>query len=169
MNRQGSTKGCAEADGRILHADTVAHPDADQGEGYVQHRQEIRQRAGIVVQMPHRRAEADGVVQHDALVHKQHAGGADQHSKDAPVAAQGIGHAQQENRREQITFVHLDAQHVQHDEQHCTAKGQVFKLAGTDEDGQHDGERHGHGCRAKDGPAAACDGSDQVENGIHSH
>ncbi len=132
----------AEADIAARPQTHACHDDVDKGK----HR---CQRLRIVVQVPHRGTEAQAVVQHDALIDEHGRAEGNQQRQNAPVAAVGVGHAQQEKRREQVALMHLDAEDIQQDEQDAAAQRKILDFPAADEQRQHQHKRVRHRRDAK--------------------
>ena len=95
--------------------------------------------------MPQRRTEAQAVIQHNAFIDERRRAEAQQEHQRPAVALARVRHPQQEQRREQIPLVHLDAEHIQQHKQHAAAQGEVLQFAAADEHGQHHHKRQRHG------------------------
>ena len=141
------------ARGRVLRTQPLAQPGRPARQRHVDHAERAGQAVGVGHEMPAARAQADGVIQDDALIDEHRRGEAGQQPHQTAVTLQHAGHPQQEQRREQVALVHLHAEDVQEDEQHRAAQGQHAHLSSADEDGQHhrEGQRHRHRAQAHPG------------------
>ena len=154
---------------RAFRAKAVGRPH---GQGHTQHidggKQHI-QPAGILVQMPHGRAQPEGVIQHNAFVDKHSAARHGKQQQNAPVALEHEGQSQQQKRREKVAFVHLDAQHIQQDEQHRAQQRHMAHITGADIHGQHNRKGHHHGGCANRPPACTQHSHDREACGKARH
>ena len=126
-------------------AHVAARPHAEECQRHVRRGQQHRQHDRIIVQVPQRRTEAQAVIQHNAFVDECRRAEAQQEHQRPAVALARVRHPQQEQRREQIPLVHLDAEHIQQHKQHAAAQGEVLQFAAADEHGQHHHKRQRHG------------------------
>ena len=118
----------------------VANPYAEGHACHVDSGQQHVQPLGIRIQVPVSGTKADAVIQYNAFVDEHGAGQYSGQQQNTTIPLDGKRHNEEDKCREQIPFVHLNAQHIQQQEQQPTEEGQISQVSTTNVHGQHNGE-----------------------------